>query len=55
MENRKYKVKRDDVHIGGVIKTSTIYRYSNDSKYNVYASSYFFNPSKVKIFFFAST
>lgn len=34
MENRKYKVKRDGVHIGGVIKTSTIYRYSNDSKYN---------------------
>ena len=30
MENRKYKVCRNDVYVGKVIKTSEIYQLSNE-------------------------
>ena len=30
MENKKYKVCRNDIYVGQVIKTSEIYQYSND-------------------------
>lgn len=34
MENKKYKVKRENIYVGEVIQTSTIYRYMNNTRYN---------------------
>ena len=34
MENKKYKVKRDNIYVGEVIQTSTIYRYMKNTRYN---------------------
>lgn len=33
MENRKYVVNRDDIYVGEVVQTSTIYRYKRHEKY----------------------
>ncbi len=33
MENKKYKVCRDDIYVGEVIKTNIIYRYEGPNKY----------------------
>lgn len=38
MENRKYTVKRDDIYVGEVIQTSTIYRYNYPDKYSEVSS-----------------
>ena len=33
MENRKYKVSRDNIYVGEVVKTDEIYRYEGDSDF----------------------
>lgn len=33
MENRKYKVKRDNIYVGEVVRTDKIYRYEGDSDF----------------------
>ncbi len=33
MENRNYKVNRDNIYVGEVVRTDSIYRYNEDTAF----------------------